>query len=70
MTVVTHSTKKNTPLEWEEGATTKPKYPPVAHLPHEKGRQVKTPNTCRRLKGLGGSVNCTTNAITTYLHQR
>ena len=31
MTVVTHSTKENTPLEWEEGATTKPKYPPVVH---------------------------------------
>ena len=45
-----------TSQRWEEGATTKPKYPLVMLQPHEKGRQVKAPNACRRLKGLGGSV--------------
>jgi hypothetical protein len=40
---------------------TKPKYPPLVLQPHEKGRQVKDPNTCRRLNGLGGSVKCIIN---------
>ena len=52
---------KNTSQRWEEGTTTKPKYPQVMLQPHEKGRQVKAPNTCRRLNGLGGSVKCITN---------
>jgi hypothetical protein len=38
--------------------------------PHEKGRQVITPNTCRRLNGLGGSVSRTPATITKYLNQR
>ena len=59
---------KNTSQGWEEGATTKPKYPLVMLQPHEKGRQVKAPNACRRLKGLGGSVRRIPNTVTTYLH--
>ena len=49
---------------------TKPKYPPLVLQPHEKGRQVKDPNTCRRLNGLGGSVSRIPTTITEYLNQR
>ena len=59
---------RDTSQGWEEGVTTKPKYPPVVPQPHEKGRQVKTPNACRRLKGFGGSVRRIPNTVTTYLH--
>jgi hypothetical protein len=58
---------------WEEGATTKPKKPPVVLHQHEKGRQVKTPNTCQNPEGHDGSVNriTNTNTLTKYLyHQR
>ncbi len=63
---------RNTSQRWEESATTKTKYPLVVPQPHEKGRQVKTPNACRRLKGLGGSVNRIPNTVTvtTYLNPR
>jgi hypothetical protein len=47
----------------------KPKYPSLVLQPHEKGRQVKTPDTCRRLNGLGGSVNRIQTTVTTYLNQ-